>query len=244
MQKVVRVLACCLVLAGCYEAEQEFSGEIEAAALDLTQPVPGGTVYITCGPIEGVEMYPLDLDPFFKVRGGYEIFTTNSSIVPQNQYTLPPAFLIYGNSRSLPNTNFFITGLKDGCTAVFSAVGLFITTGRETVSGAAEDQYPVYPSGVPNGLKSETGQSDESPIGFSKSRRVNQEIWRRVRDIDRTLQGLLQGLNLVRNAIVLFFDYKGTEFDYNGAETIYGVGTSMMILDRVVFAERVVRVKG
>jgi hypothetical protein len=189
-------------------------------------------------------MYPLDLDPFFKVRGGYEIFTTNSSIVPQNQYTLPPAFLIYGNSRSLPNTNFFITGLKDGCTAVFSAVGLFITTGRETVSGAAEDQYPVYPSGVPNGLGSETGQSDESPIGFSKSRRVNQEIWRRVRDIDRTLQGLLQGLNLVRNAIVLFFDYKGTEFDYNGAETIYGVGTSMMILDRVVFAERVVRVKG
>jgi len=244
MQKAVRVLACCLVLAGCYEAEQEFSGEIEAAALDLTQPVPGGTVYITCGPIEGVEMYPLDLDPFFKVRGGYEIFTTNSSIVPQNQYTLPPAFLIYGNSRSLPNTNFFITGLKDGCTAVFSAVGLFITTGRKTVSGAAEDQYPVYPSGVPNGLGSETGQSDESPIGFSKSRRVNQEIWRRVRDIDRTLQGLLQGLNLVRNAIVLFFDYKGTEFDYNGAETIYGVGTSMMILDRVVFAERVVRVKG
>ena len=244
MQKVVRLLACCLVLAGCTEEEQEFSGEIEAAALDLTQPVPGGTVYITCGPIEGVEMYPLDLDPFFKVRGGYEIFTTNSSIVPQNQYTLPPAFLIYGNSRSLPNTNFFITGLKDGCTAVFSAVGLFITTGRKTVSGAAEDQYPVYPSGVPNGLGSETGQSDESPIGFSKSRRVNQEIWRRVRDIDRTLQGLLQGLNLVRNAIVLFFDYKGTEFDYNGAETIYGVGTSMMILDRVVFAERVVRVKG
>ncbi len=244
MQKAVRVLACCLVLAGCTEEEQEFSGEIEAASLDLTQPVPGGTVYITCGPIEGVEMYPLDLDPFFKVRGGYEIFTTNSSIVPQNQYTLPPAFLIYGNSRSLPNTNFFITGLKDGCTAVFSAVGLFITTGRKTVSGAAEDQYPVYPSGVPNGLGSETGQSDESPIGFSKSRRVNQEIWRRVRDIDRTLQGLLQGLNLVRNAIVLFFDYKGTEFDYNGAETIYGVGTSMMILDRVVFAERVVRVKG
>jgi len=244
MKKVVRVLACCLVLAGCTEEEQEFSGEIEAASLDLTQPVPGGTVYITCGPIEGVEMYPLDLDPFFKVRGGYEIFTTNSSIVPQNQYTLPPAFLIYGNSRSLPNTNFFITGLKDGCTAVFSAVGLFITTGRKTVSGAAEDQYPVYPSGVPNGLGSETGQSDESPIGFSKSRRVNQEIWRRVRDIDRTLQGLLQGLNLVRNAIVLFFDYKGTEFDYNGAETIYGVGTSMMILDRVVFAERVVRVKG
>ncbi|MFO0513886.1 MAG: hypothetical protein ACK5YF_02845, partial [Rhodobacterales bacterium] len=63
-------------------------------------------------------------------------------------------------------------------------------------------------------------------------------------DVDRTIQWLLHGLNLVRNAIVLFFDYnKGTEFDYNGAKTIYVVGASMMILDRVVFAERVVRVK-
>jgi hypothetical protein len=245
MQKVVRLLACCLVLAGCTEEEQEFSGEIEAAALDLTQPVPGGTVYITCGPIEGVEMYPLDLDPFLPVRGGYEIFTTNREIVPQNQTESPQAFLNYNNSRRLPNTNFFITGLKDGCTAVFSAVGLFITTGRKTVSDAAENEYPVYPSGIPNRLGSEADQSDEGSMGFTKSHRVNQEIIRRMHDVDRTLQGLLQGLNLVRNAIVLFFDYnKGTEFDYNGAKTIYVVGASMMILDRVVFAERVVRVKG
>jgi hypothetical protein len=237
MQKAVRVLACCLVLAGCYEAEQEFSGEIEAASLDLTQPVPGGTVYITCGPIEGVEMYPLDLDPFLPVRGGYEIFTTNREIVPQGNGMAPQAFLNYNNSRRLPNTNFFISGLKDGCTAVFSAVGLFIRTGGLTVSNPAEVEHADDPSGVPNGLESETGQSDESPFAFSDSRRVNQEIWRRVRDIDRTLPGLLHAMNVRRNAIVLFFDY-------NGAETGYGLRSSIMILDRAVFTDRIVRLKG
>jgi hypothetical protein len=237
MRRVLGLLACCLVLAGCYEAEQEFTGEIEAAALDLTQPVPGGTVYITCGPIEGVELYPLDLDPFLTIRGGYEISTMNRAIVPQGNGMAPQAFLNYEDARRLPNTNFFISGLKDGCTAVFSAVGLFIRTGGLTVSNPAEVEYADDPSGVPNGLASERGQSDESPFPFSDSRRVDQEIWRRVRDIDRTLQGLLDAMNVRRNAIVLFFAY-------NGAETGYGLRSSIMILDRAVFADRIVRLKG
>jgi len=44
MRRLLGLLAYCLVLAGCTEEEQQFSGEIEAAALDLTQPVPGGSV--------------------------------------------------------------------------------------------------------------------------------------------------------------------------------------------------------
>ena len=222
MQKVVRVLACCLVLAGCTEEEQEFSGEIEAASLDLTQPVPGGTVYITCGPIEGVEMYPLDLDPFLPVRGGYEIFTTNREIVPQGNGMAPQAFLNYANLRRLPNRNFFITGLKDGCTAVLSAAGMRIMLGDLVVDSPYTVQ--LIPGSTANGIR------------FSRSDRVDDEIW----NILRGREGYIDWLdlrNLRRNAIVLSFSYQkaGSKHDWQ---------SSVMILDRVAFADYVVRVKG
>jgi len=224
MRRVLGLLACCLALAGCYEAEQEFTGEIEAASLDLTQPVPGGTVYITCGPIEGVELYPLNLGPSFWFRGGYKISTTNREIVPQTNGPLPSAFLNYEKSRRLPYTNFFISGLKDGCTAVFSAVEMRIKSG-----GYAMDNPASYiPSDAP-------GEARSSPP-FSDSRRVNDEIWQRMLEVENTIQGLLDMINMRRNAIVLFFSY-------------IDVGTgrkrssSAMILDRVAFSDRIVRVK-
>ena len=222
MRRVLGLLACCLVLAGCYEAEQEFSGEIEAASLDLTQPVPGGSVYITCGPIEGVELYPLDLDPFLPVRGGYEIFTTNREIVPEGNGPFPQAFLNYAKPRNLPNTNFFITGLKDGCTAVFSAGGMRIRLGDLVV----DSPYAVQ---LLPGFKA-------NPIRFSSSYRVDDEIW----NILRGREGYIDWLdlrNLRRNAIVLSFSYRkaGSKHDFRSA---------VMILDRVAFADHVVRVKG
>jgi hypothetical protein len=222
MRRVLGLLACCLALAGCYEAEQEFTGEIEAAALDLTQPVPGGTVYITCGPIDGVEMYPLDLDPFFPVRGGYEISTTNSAIVPQNQNTTPQAFLNYENSRRLPNTNFFISGLKGGCTAVLSAFEMFVRPGHFVVDTPGDAQI------IPG--------SGGNPIVFSKSLRVDEEIRRRLREREGKIDWLLDVINLRRNAIVLFYRFIDPGTGFNG-------GSSIMVLDRVVFAERIVRVK-
>ena len=222
MRRLLGLLACCLVLAGCTEEEQEFSGEIEAAALDLTQPVPGGTVYITCEPIKGVELYPLNLDPFFPVRGGYEISTPNSSIVPQGNGMGPQAFLNYEDSRSLPNTNFFITGLKGGCTAVLSAFEMRIRLGDLVVDS-------------PTAVQIEPGSGGRSII-FSNSPRVDDEIWR----ILGGREGKIEWLdlrNLRRNAIVLSFPYRKA-----GAE--YDSRSSVMILDHVLFADHIMRVKG
>ena len=221
MRRVLGLLACCLALAGCYEAEQEFTGEIEAAALDLTEPVPGGTVYIKCGPIEGVELYPLNLGPFFPVRGGYEISTTNREIVPKNYDTSPQAFLNYENSRSLPNTNFFISGLKGGCTAVLSAFEMFVRPGHFVVDNSITVQ--VIPG------------SGANPIVFSGSRRVDDEIWRILGGREGRIEWL-EERNLRRNAIVLFYHFIDPGTGFNG-------GSSIMVLDRAVFAERIVRVK-
>ena len=222
MRRVLGLLACCLALAGCYEAEQEFSGEIDAASLDLTQPVPGGTVYITCGPIEGVELYPLDLDPFLPVRGGYEISTPNSAIVPKTNGPFPQAFLNFENSRSLPNTNFFITGLKGGCTAVLSAFEMRIMLGDLVVDS-------------PTAIQIEPG-SGGRPIEFSNSPRVDDEIWRILGGREGEIEWL-DLRNLRRNAIVLSFPYRKA-----GAE--YDSRSSVMILDHVVFADHIMRVKG
>jgi hypothetical protein len=231
MRRVLGLLACCLALAGCYEAEQEFTGEIEAAALDLTEPVPGGTVYITCGPIEGVQLYPLNLGPSFWFRGGYKISTTNREIERESFYLTGQAFLNFEKSRRLPNTNFFISGLKDGCTAVFSAVAMRIKSG-----GYAMDSRASYiPSDAPRKAPIVPGY-ERSPFDFSASQRVNEEIWRRMREREGTIQGLLDIIHVRRNAIVLFFDYEIPE-------TRHGFGTSAMILDRVAFASRIVRVK-
>jgi hypothetical protein len=169
-----------------------------------------------------VELHPLNLDPFFPVRGGYEISTANSAIVPQNHNTSPQAFLNYENSRSLPNTNFFITGLKGGCTAVFSAFEMFIRPGHFVIDNPGDAQI------IPG--------SGGNPIVFSDSPRVNDEIWRILGGREGKIEWL-EERNLRRNAIVLFFTFKDPETGYNYA-------SSVMILDRAIFAERVLRVKG
>jgi len=222
MRRVLGLLACCLALAGCYEAEQEFTREIEAAALDLTQPVPGGTVYVKCEPIEGVELYALDLGPFLPVRGGYEIFTTNSAIVPQGNGAFGQAFLELANFGGLPNTNFFISGLKGGCTAIFSSNDTLVRSGGFVVDNAFSRQV------VPG--------SGANPIGFSSSPRVDDEIWRRLRGREGKIEWL-DLRNLRRNAIVLLLSYKDPETGYNFA-------SSVMMLDHVVFADHIVLVKG
>jgi hypothetical protein len=230
MRRVLGLLACCLALAGCYEAEQEFTGEIEAASLDLTEPVPGGTVYIKCGPIEGVELYPLNLGPSFWFRGGYKISTTNREIERESYLGSGQAFLNFEKSRRLPYTNFFISGLKDGCTAILSAVGVLIRSGGVTidVSGPVLSDAPRKAPIVPG--------YEQSLFRFSYSQRIDEEIWRRMHEREGTIQLLMDIINVRRNAIVLSISFidEGTGRDgYSSA----------MILDRVAFSDRIVRVK-
>jgi hypothetical protein len=169
-----------------------------------------------------VELYPLDLDPFFPVRGGYEISTPNSAIVPKTNGPFPQAFLNFENSRSLPNTNFFISGLKGGCTAVFSAFEMFIRPGGFTVDSSITVQ--IMPG------------SGANPIVFSKSLSVDEEIRRRLRGREGRIEWL-EERNLRRNAIVLFYRFIDPGTGFHG-------GSSIMVLDRIVFAERILRVKG
>ena len=79
------------------------------------------------------------------------------------------------------------------------------------------------------------GEAPRSPP-FSDSRRVNDEIWRRMVEVEDTIQGLLDMIHFRRNAIVL-------DFVYIGAKTGRDRDSAVMIFDRVAFSDRIVRVK-
>jgi hypothetical protein len=78
--------------------------------------------------------------------------------------------------------------------------------------------------------------SGANPIAFSNSRRVDEEIWRRLFGREGRIEWL-EERNLRRNAIVLFYRFVDPRTGFYG-------GSSIMVLDRVIFAERVVRVQG
>ncbi len=77
---------------------------------------------------------------------------------------------------------------------------------------------------------------EQSLFHFSYSQRVDEEIWRRIHEREGTIQLLLDIIHLRRNAIVLSF----SDVDVGTGRNSY---SSVMILDRVAFADRIVRVK-
>jgi hypothetical protein len=77
---------------------------------------------------------------------------------------------------------------------------------------------------------------EQSLFRFSYSQRIDEEIWRRIHEREGTIQLLIDIINVRRNAIVLSFSYT----DVGTGRNSY---SSAMILDRVAFADRIVRVK-
>jgi hypothetical protein len=125
MQKVVRVLACCAVLAGCAGAE----AEVAMKAVDFSKPVPPYTFFVTCSPLEGITMYPLPLPGKYTVEGKYRLSSSVSDLSIRDLSLLDSRddriVVKIPDDRidriNAVNANFFIHGLANGCTGVFSA---------------------------------------------------------------------------------------------------------------------------
>ncbi|MFN7597810.1 MAG: hypothetical protein ACK5PT_13875, partial [Cereibacter sp.] len=139
MRRVVRVLACCLVLAGCAEAEPEVS----AATVDFSKPVPPYTFFVTCGPLEGITMYPVPLAGKYTVEGKYRLSSSVSDLSVMDYSVEYP-----GDDRTIVeipndldsgvNANFFVHGLANGCTGVFAATRVDILLPERVLSTPSE----------------------------------------------------------------------------------------------------------
>jgi hypothetical protein len=125
MRRVLRVLACCAVLAGCAEAEPEVS----AATVDFSKPVPPFTFFVECSPLEGITMYPVPLPGKYTVEGTYRLSSSMSDLSVQDYLKIIPGdnrIIVSipedrSNRNNAVNANFFMHGLANGCTGVFSA---------------------------------------------------------------------------------------------------------------------------
>jgi hypothetical protein len=125
MRHSIKLLLCCLCLAGCAEAE----AEVAMKAVDLSKPVPPHTFFVECGRLEGITMYPVPLAGKYTVEGKYRLSSSRNDLSVQDYLKIIP-----GDNRvivSIPedpsnrdngvNANFFVHGLANGCTGVFAA---------------------------------------------------------------------------------------------------------------------------
>ena len=134
MRKVLRVLACCGVLAGCAEAE----AEVAMKAVDLSKPVPPYTFFVKCGPLDGITMYPVPLAKKYTVEGRYSLSSSRNDLsvadYSDNKMTIWGIDDPVSDERvivNIPesvndrepgvNASFFLHGLENGCTGVFAA---------------------------------------------------------------------------------------------------------------------------
>jgi hypothetical protein len=122
MRHSIKLLLCCLCLAGCADAE----AEVASATVDFSKPVPPHTFFVECGPLEGIAMYPVPLAGKYTVEGTYRLSSSRNDLSTIDLSETDP-----GNNRMVTlipddrdigvNANFFVHGLANGCTGVFAA---------------------------------------------------------------------------------------------------------------------------
>ncbi|MCA3453044.1 MAG: hypothetical protein IOC92_10095 [Rhodobacter sp.] len=139
MRRVVRVLACCGVLAGCAGAE----AEVAMKAVDFSKPVPPRIFFVECGPLEGITMYPVPLAGKYTVEGKYRLSSSVSDLSVMDYSVEYP-----GDDRTIVeipndldsgvNANFFVHGLANGCTGVFAATRVYIILPERVLATPSE----------------------------------------------------------------------------------------------------------
>jgi hypothetical protein len=140
MRHSIELLLCCLCLAGCAEAE----AEVATKAVDFSKPVLPHTFFVTCGPMEGITMYPVPLAGKYTAEGKYRLSSSSNDLTVMDMSKLGP-----GDDRvviSIPdddrdaglNANFFVDGLANGCTGVFAANRVDIMKTERMLASASE----------------------------------------------------------------------------------------------------------
>jgi hypothetical protein len=148
MRRVLRVLACCAVLA-CGPLLAEEPGTTPGPVVDFSSPLPGGMFYIKCGPVEGLGMRRLDVAPRFTAGGKYVFYTASDAVFVEYESSGTEHFLMdtprEGGRVNLNtakwrndsvNTNFMVAGLKDDCALIFAARNIRILDTLSTIENA------------------------------------------------------------------------------------------------------------
>jgi hypothetical protein len=139
MRSSIKLLLCCLFLAGCAEAE----AEVAMKALDFSKPVPPHTFFVECGPLDGITMYPVPLAGKYTVEGTYRLSSSRNDLsVADYSLKEPPddrvIIQIPEDQDAGVNANFFVHGLANGCTGVFAATVVYMMRTERMVAYPTE----------------------------------------------------------------------------------------------------------
>ena len=139
MRHSIKLLLCCLFIAGCAEAE----AEVATKALDFSKPVPPPTFFVTCGPMEGITMYPLPLAGKYTIEGKYRLSSSSNDLTVMDMSKLRRGdraiITIPDDDQDAGfNANFFLDGLANGCMGVFAANRVGIMTTERMLASASE----------------------------------------------------------------------------------------------------------
>ncbi len=98
-------------------------------AVDFSKPVPPHTLFLECGPLEGITMYPVSLPGEYTVEGTYRLSSSRNDLSVEDYLEIIPGdnrIIVRipddgSNRNDGVNANFFVHGLANGCTGVFAA---------------------------------------------------------------------------------------------------------------------------
>ena len=139
MRHSIKLLLCCLCLAGCAEAE----AEVATKGVDFSKPVLPHTFFVECGPLEGITMYPVPLAGKYTVEGKYRLSSSSNDLTVMDMSKLRRGdrviISIPDDDRDAGfNANFFVHGLANGCMGVFAANRVDIMTTQTMLASAWE----------------------------------------------------------------------------------------------------------
>jgi hypothetical protein len=142
MQIWMKVVACCLFLPGCVEKPPE----ITTTTVNFSKPLAVGKFFIECGPLDGIVMYPVPLPRKYTVDGTYTFSSSRSDLTIDEGVGSERRIVSIPDERDTGvNANFFVHGLKDGCTGVFGATRVDIMRTEAALASGMERGITLSP---------------------------------------------------------------------------------------------------
>jgi hypothetical protein len=211
MKSISLTIGFCLALLACSQARSDQSSVLLELPSDLSKPVPGGILFVFCNLVDVAGRSPVPIDSYLNVDGRYDLEALSDSVRVEFIADYPDrAFIETSADRhDYKTTNFFLHGLDDHCTGVFSATTILIRSAKSVL------EEPYTPMSL----------DGSGELRYSPSDTIDSEIWKHM--FNKTDD------YLISNAMVLNVTFRA-DVDTHDLNTDFMILDGEVIADRVI----------